>query len=507
MDSIYFTSDHDIFRQTVRRFLDEEVAPHADQWEEARELPRSIWKRMGELGFLGISLPEEYGGSEADLFYDVVWMEEMPRSMMGGFCASVGVAQYMATAHILKHGAEDQKTRFLTPSIAGEYVGALGITEPDTGSDVAAIRTTAVLDGDHYVINGAKTFITNGAGADFVTLACKTTRGVGAAGISLIVVEADRPGFAVTRKLNKIGWHSSDTAELAFEDVRVPVENLIGQPDQGFYYIMDCFQMERLFGAAVAVGGSQLCLETTLRYVSERQAFGRPLARFQAIRHCLADLAAEIEAARHLTYHTAWLHSQGKTAIRESSMAKLYATELGKRVVDECLQFFGGFGYMEEYPIARMYRDVRVGTIVAGTSEIMREIIGRLMIDDQRPADVARTGLGAAAEVPSVGDLFGSLPGRLKAEAAPGAGGVFHFQIAGADQAEWTVRVADGECRVTAALEGEPDCLVEMDQKILLGLELGGLDPQTAFMSGKIKVSNVAGIMTYLNLFEPFRSG
>jgi acyl-CoA dehydrogenase len=502
MDSIYFTSDHDIFRQTVRRFLEDEVAPHADEWEEARSIPRSIWKRMGELGFLGISLPEAYGGTEADIFYDVVWMEELPRSMMGGFCASVGVGQYMATAHILRHGTEDLKQRFLVPSITGDLVGALGVTEPNTGSDVAAIRTSAVRDGDDYVINGAKTFITNGAGADFVTLACKTDKDAGTAGVSLIVVEADRPGFKVNRKLNKIGCHSSDTAELSFEDVRVPAANLIGQENQGFYYIMDCFQMERLFGSVIAVGGSQLCLEYTLRYVSQREAFGRPIGRFQVIRHRLADLATEIEAARQLTYHCAWLHGTGVTAIRQTSMAKLYTTELNKRVADECLQFFGGYGYMEEYPIARMYRDARVGTIVAGTSEIMREIISRLMMDQ---GQAAGAGKGPAAAAPSVGDLFNSLPGRLKAGAA--GGGVFHFQIPGADQARWTVEVADGKCRVVPGHEGRPDCLVEMDGETMVGVELGRINPQTAFMSGKIKVDNLAGIMTYIGLFEPYRAG
>jgi acyl-CoA dehydrogenase len=500
MDSIYFTPDHDIFRQTVRRFLEDEVAPRADEWEAARAIPRSIWKRMGELGFLGISMPEAYGGTEADVFYDVVWMEELPRSMMGGFCASVGVGQYMATAHILKHGAEDLKQRFLVPSIAGQFVGALGITEPNTGSDVAAIRTSAVRDGDDYVINGSKTFITNGFGADFVTLACKTDKNAGASGVSLIVVENDRPGFRVNRKLDKIGWHSSDTAELSFEDVRVPAANRIGEENQGFYYIMDCFQMERLFGAAVAVGGARLCLEHTRRYVAEREAFGRPIGRFQVIRHRLADLATEIEAARQLTYHTAWLHGQGKTAIRESSMAKLYATELNNRVVDQCLQFFGGFGYMEEYPIARMYRDARVGTIVAGTSEIMREIISRLMLDEGRaaPADVAR------AATPAVSELFQSLPGRLKAGAA--GGGVFHFQISGADSPQWTVEVAEGRCRVVPGLTGQPDCVVEMDRETLLGVELGRINPQNAFLSGKIKVDNLSGIMTYLGLFEPYRA-
>jgi alkylation response protein AidB-like acyl-CoA dehydrogenase len=498
MDSIYFTPDHDIFRQTVRRFLEDEVAPHADQWEEARAIPRSIWERMGELGFLGISLPEAYGGTEADIFYDVVWMEELPRSMMGGFCASVGVGQYMATAHMLKHGSEDLKQRFVVPSIAGRLVGALGVTEPNTGSDVAAIRTSAVRDGDEYVINGSKTFITNGFGADFVTLACKTQKDAGTAGVSLIVVENDRPGYQVNRKLDKIGLHSSDTAELSFEDVRVPAANLIGQENQGFYYIMDCFQMERLFGAGIAVGGSQMCLELTRRYVAEREAFGRPIGRFQVIRHALADLATEIEAARQLTYHCAWLHGQGKTAIRETSMAKLYTSELNKRVVDQCLQFFGGFGYMEEYPIARMYRDVRSGTIVAGTSEIMREIISRLMLDEGRAAPAGRP---AAV---GVNDLFNSLPGRLKPEA--GGGGLFHFQISGADQPQWTVQVAEGKCRVTTGLEGQADCLVEMDQDTLVDVELGRIDPQKAFLSGKIKVDNLSGIMTYLGLFTPYKA-
>ena len=516
MPSVYLTEDHEIFRRTVRRFMEEEIAPHTEEWEKAREIPRSAWLKMGELGFLGISHPEEYGGAEADIFYDVVFLEELARSMMGGFCASVSVQEYMATAHIKKVGTEEQKRRYLGGSITGELVGALAVTEPDTGSDVAAIRTSAVKDGDFYVINGAKTFITNGAGADFVTLACKTNKEAGSAGISLIIVDKDTPGFTVTRKLDKMGLHSSDTAELSFEDARVPALNLIGQENQGFYYMMDCFQTERLVGGLLGAGAAQLCLEITRRYVSERQAFGRPIGRFQVIRHKLAQLATELEAARQLCYHTAWLHGQGRTAIRESSMAKLYASELSKRMADECLQFFGGFGYMEEYPISRMYRDARVGTIVAGTSEIMLEIISRIMLEEdqvptgtrpapKKPGTPENSAPEATdAEPPTVAELFASLKGRFRADKAPQGGAVVQFIIEGAEKAKWTVKVAGDGCDVAEGLFGSPDCLVEMDEATFVGVETGRRNAQSAFMSGGIKVSNLSVMMQYLGLFKPF---
>ena len=354
------------------------------------------------------------------------------------------------------------------PSIAGQKVGALAVTEPDTGSDVAAIRTRAEKDGDHYVINGAKTFITNGADGDFVTVACKTDPEAGLGGISLIVVEHDTPGFKVAKRLKKMGWYCSDTAELSFEDVRVPASQLVGQENMGFYYIMECFQLERLVGAAIGVGSADIALAKALEYMAQRHAFGKPLTKFQALTHRLADLAAETEAARQLTYHAAWLLSQGAPCARECTMAKLLATELGKRAADQCLQCFGGYGFMEEYPLARFYRDARVGTIVAGTSEIMREILARLMTGDVDYKPVTQRGAAAksaprakpapgadqaADQSPEQGPehtvegLMDSLPQRFRPDKLPGYAGVFHFRLAGADNPEWTVSIADGVWR------------------------------------------------------------
>jgi alkylation response protein AidB-like acyl-CoA dehydrogenase len=303
--------------------------------------------------------------------------------MMGGFCASVTVQQFMATQHIYKFGSEALKERYLVPSIQGRFVGALAVTEPDTGSDVAAIRTRAVRDGDAYVVNGTKTFITNGAEGSFFTLAVKTSEQAGAGGVSLLAVDSDAQGVTVARRLEKLGLHASDTAELAFEDVRVPVANLVGQENAGFYYLMEAFQLERLVSAGISTGSGQVCLEKTLEYMKERKVFGKPLVRFQALTHRLAQLAAELEAARQLVYHAAWLLDRGSPPVRECTMAKLVASELASRIADACLQCFGGYGYMEEYPMARLLRDARSGTIVAGTSEVMREIISRIMVEDQ----------------------------------------------------------------------------------------------------------------------------
>jgi alkylation response protein AidB-like acyl-CoA dehydrogenase len=381
--SIYFTEEHHAFRAEVRRFVVNEVAPNAAEWEAAGAIPREIFARMGELGFLGILAPEDLGGTGADVFFAVVFLEELPRSMMGGFCAAVAVQQFMATPHIARSGSAKLKRDYLVPSIEGRKVGALAVTEPDAGSDVASIRTTAVRDGDHYVVNGSKTFITNGADGDFYTLAVRTGPDPGARGISLLAVDAVTPGVRVASRLTKLGWHASDTAELVFEDARVPVDRRIGGENTGFRQIMEAFALERLCAASISVGSADVALEHTLRYMAERRAFGRPLDRFQALRHRLADLAAELGAARQLSYHTAWLLGEGDAATGEAAMAKLVCTELGKRIADECLQMFGGYGFIEEYPAARFYRDARGNTITGGTSEIMREIIARILFDER----------------------------------------------------------------------------------------------------------------------------
>ena len=378
---MYFDDDHKLFRESVRKFIEKEVKPHADTWEAERHIPKDILKKMGEMGYLGLLFPEEYGGNRVNFGFSVVFLEEIARSYMGGFTTMISVHTYMAINHIFKAGSEELKQKYLAPSIRGEKLAALGITEPNAGSDVSAILTTARKEGDEFVINGSKTFISNGYYGDFITLACKTNPSAGAAGISLIVVDLEAEGITKT-KLNKMGWHSSDTAEIKFDDVRVPVSNLIGSENGGFYYLMESLQLERLVAAVMAVAGAELALKETLRYLHEREAFGKKIAKFQAIRHKIAEMATEIEMSRHFVYNVCQLFSGGKVVVKECSMAKLYTAELSKRVIDSCLQFFGGYGYIEDYVICRMYRDARVGTIAGGTSEIMKEIIAKIVIDE-----------------------------------------------------------------------------------------------------------------------------
>ncbi|MES2519758.1 MAG: acyl-CoA dehydrogenase family protein [Bacteroidota bacterium] len=380
MPSQYFNPDHQLFRQSIRQFIEKEVVPNAETWESERQIPKSIFKRMGDLGYLGINFLEEYGGINADLWFSVVFLEELARCTMGGFSTSVSVHQYMAINHIAKAGSTFLKEKYLALAIAGEKIASLGITEPNAGSDVSAILTTAVRDGDDYLINGSKTFITNGTYGDFITLACKTNPSAGTNGVSLIVVDLTAEGVSRT-KLNKMGWHSSDTAEVHFDNVRVPTSHLIGQENAGFYYLMESLQLERLVAAVMAVSGAELSLELTIQYLHEREAFGRPIAKYQAIRHKIAEMATEVDIAREYVYSTCWKFTQGEVIVKECSMAKLFTSELAKRVADGCLQFFGGFGYIEDYPICRIYRDARVGTIAGGTSEIMKEIIGKIVVD------------------------------------------------------------------------------------------------------------------------------
>ena len=380
MLSQYFNQDHQLFRQSVRQFIDKEVTPHAEEWEAARQIPKSIFKRMGDLGYLGINFPEEYGGTNADLWYSVVFLEEIVRSTMGGFSTAVSVHQYMAVNHIAKIGSSFLKEKYLVPAILGEKIASLGISEPNAGSDVSAILTTAIREGDEYIINGSKTFITNGTYGDFITLTCKTNPSAGANGVSLIMVDLDAEGVSRT-KLNKMGWHSSDTAEIRFDNVRVPVSHLVGQENAGFYYLMESLQLERLVAAIMAVAGAEMSLDLTIQYLHERETFGRPIAKYQAIRHKMAEMATEVDVAREFVYSTCWKFVMGEVVVKECSMAKLFTSELAKRVADGCLQFFGGFGYIEDYPICRIYRDARVGTIAGGTSEIMKEIIGKIVVD------------------------------------------------------------------------------------------------------------------------------
>lgn len=375
----YFTEEHEMFRKTVRDFVQKELAPHAEQWNEAEEFPREVFERMGELGFLGIRYPEEYGGSDLGYFYSVVFVEELAKCGLAGLVMSVLVQSDMGTGPLHIIGSDEIKRKYLAPAIRGQKIAALGITEPGAGSDVAGMRTTAVRDGDEYVINGTKIFITNGTRADFITLAAKTDPNAAHAGISMFVAPTDLPGFSVGRKLDKVGNRASDTAELIFEDYRIPAANMLGEEGQGFYTAMINFQGERLIAAIGSVAGAQYVLDMTLQYTQEREQFGRPIAKFQVTRHKFADMATELEAGRQLAYYAAYLVDQGIDCTKEVSMAKLFCCETVFKVVDRCLQLHGGYGYMNEYAVSRAWRDTRLATIGGGTSEIMKEIIGRLM--------------------------------------------------------------------------------------------------------------------------------
>jgi acyl-CoA dehydrogenase len=374
-----FSEEHEELRESIRRFVEKELRPHAREWEDAQWFPNGVFTRMAELGFLGLKYPEEYGGQGGDYLHDAVLTEELSRSGSGGLAAGIGAHISIATPPIWKFGTDDQKRRWLAPAIAGEKIGALGITEPDAGSDVAGLRTRAGKVDGGYVVNGSKTFITNGVRADFVVTAVKTTDDGGHHGISFLVIEKGMDGFSVSRKLEKLGWHASDTGELAFNDVFVPDENLLGEENKGFYLIMANFQWERLVMALGSVAGMQAVLERTIEFAGEREAFGRPIARHQAIRHKIAEMAVKVETGRALTYHALRLFADGQDAIREVTMAKLRTQRDAFEVADEAVQIHGGAGYMREYDVERAARDARLGPIGGGTDEIMREILGKLL--------------------------------------------------------------------------------------------------------------------------------
>lgn len=376
----HFTPDHDLFRQSFRDFLEREVVPHVDAWEVAGEVPREVFRKFGEMGFFGIPYAEEHGGLGLDFMHSVIFMEEMARIDSGGTGASIGAHVYLALSHLDNEGTEAQKHHYLRKGIAGELFGCLAITEPGGGSDVAAMRTTALRDGDHYVINGSKTFITNGTTSDFLIVAAKTAPEAKAAGISMFVIDRDTPGITA-KALDKLGWRASDTGEIWFDNVRVPATALMGQEGSGFYYIMQKFALERIAMAVGAVAASDHALQHTVRYMREREAFGRSLDRFQVLRHRVAQMASEIEMQRQFVYHICHRHAKGDYVVKEAAMAKLLATQLSDRVATECLQMFGGYGFMEDYPMARNYRDTRLGQIGGGTSEVMCEIIAKMVMD------------------------------------------------------------------------------------------------------------------------------
>jgi acyl-CoA dehydrogenase len=363
----------------VRRFVEREIAPHVDEWEVAREFPRDLFQRCGELGFLGLKFPEAYGGQGGSYLHDAVWTEELSRSGgSGGVAAGINGHIGIALPPIFHFGTEEQRRRWIVPGIRGEKIGALGITEPGAGSDVASIRTSARRENGYYVVNGAKTFITNGVRADFLVCAAKTTQEGGHHGMSFFIVDTDQPGYQAS-KLEKMGWHASDTGDIALDDVFVPEQNLLGGENQGFYLIMANFQWERLAMALGAVGAMRLAYEKTAQFCRERQTFGRPLTKHQVVRHKLVDIATTAYNARCITYDALRRFVNGEEPVQQVTMAKLATQRACFDVMDACLQLHGGAGYMREYGIERAARDARLGPIGGGSDEIMREILGRTL--------------------------------------------------------------------------------------------------------------------------------
>jgi len=376
---IYFNKDHEMVRKAVREFVDKEINPHMDEWEQKGEAPlHELFKKMGDLGFLGIRYEPKYGGQGLDYWYDTVFLEELGRVRGSGVPMAIAVQTHMATPAIAEFGSEYLRETYLKPAIAGDMVGSIAVTEPGAGSDVSALQTTAQKDGDVYILNGSKTYITNGTQADFLTLLARTGDEPGYHSFSLLVVPTDLPGFQVSRKLQKMGCHSSDTAELFFDDMRIPAQNLIGKEGEGFIYQMQQFQHERFSAIPLAYIGAEEMIAMTVEHLRQRIVFGKPLISRQVLRHRLADWHTEIECLRQLTYHIVRMKAAGLDVTREVSMGKLFAARVIQKVADGCLQMFGGLGFMDEMPISRCYRDAKLISIGGGADEIMREIIAKM---------------------------------------------------------------------------------------------------------------------------------
>jgi acyl-CoA dehydrogenase len=380
MESIHFPDELTLLRDQIRRFVEKEVVPNGEAWEEAGCVPREVLRRMGELGFLGLRYPEKYGGAGANTLATVVLAEELGRSTFGGFSATVLVHTDMSSPHLARFGTAEQLDKYMPSIVSGETIGAIAVTEPDAGSDVAGIKTRAVRDGDSYVLNGSKMFITNGVHGDLYFVAAKTDpEARGARGISMFLVEKGTPGFTVGRALKKTGWWCSDTAELVFDNCRVPAGNLLGKENQGFYAIMQNFQNERLALGAQGMGESEKAIEITLEYVGNRKAFGASLWERGTIRQRLAMLWTKVQAGKQMVYHAAWLDAQGIDCVREVSAVKALCGELVNEVTYDCVQFHGGAGYLRESPIERMARDARVMAIGGGATEVMLEEVAKRM--------------------------------------------------------------------------------------------------------------------------------
>ncbi len=380
MNTLYFTEEHESFRQSFRAFLQKEVVPHIEMWEKEGTIERFIWKKFGEMGYFGLNSPEAYGGLALDLFYTTIFLEELQKINSSGFAAAMWAHAYLAMTHVHKEGDDRIKKAYLTPSIEGEKIGCLCITEPFGGSDVAGMRTTAIKKGDTYVINGSKTFITNGVYADYMVVAAKTQPELNHKGISIFIIDSNTKGISTT-KLDKLGWRASDTAEIAFDNVIIPAENLMGKEGKGFSYIMQHFALERMVMSINAHARAEYAIEYALQYMSEREAFGKTIDKFQALRHKIAEMASEAEMCKAFNYSVVKRLDNGQYVVKEATMAKLTSTKIADKVAYGCLQLLGGYGYMEDYPMARLLRDSRLGPIGGGTSEILKEIIAKILID------------------------------------------------------------------------------------------------------------------------------
>ncbi|HBK71420.1 MAG TPA: acyl-CoA dehydrogenase, partial [Flavobacteriaceae bacterium] len=380
MHTLYFTEEHESFRQSFKEFLQKEVVPHIDKWEKDGKIERFIWKKVGEMGYFGLNSPEEYGGLDLDLFYTTIFLEELQKINSSGFAAAMWAHAYLAMTHINKEGDDRIKKAYLAPSILGDKIGCLCISEPFGGSDVAGMRTTAIKKGNTYILNGSKTFITNGVYADYMVVAAKTQPELGNKGMSIFIIDSNTPGISTT-KLDKLGWRASDTAEIAFDNVIIPAENLMGEEGKGFPYIMQHFALERLVMAINAHARSEYAIGYAIQYMSERQAFGKTIDKFQALRHKIAEMASEVEMCKTFNYSVVKRLNEGEYVVKEATMAKLVSTKIADQVAYDCLQLLGGYGYMEDYPLARLFRDSRLGPIGGGTSEILKEIIAKIVID------------------------------------------------------------------------------------------------------------------------------
>lgn len=377
---MYYTEEHEAFRTSFKDFLKREVVPHINNWERQGFVDKFIFKKMGEMGYLGLNYPEAYGGLDLDLFYTVILLEELQKVNSGGFAAAIWAHVYLAMTHLNKEGDDVIKEKYLAPSIEGDKVGCLCISEPFAGSDVAGMRTTAVKDGDHYIINGSKTFITNGVYSDYLVVAAKTNPEAGNKGLSIFVLDREMEGISATN-LEKLGWKASDTAEIAFDNVKVPVGNLLGEEGKGFPYIMQHFAWERLIMGINAHARAEFALEYAINYMGERKAFGKSIDQFQALRHKVAELSSEVEMCKTFNYSVVQRMMNEEYVVKEASMSKLLSTKIADQVIYDCLQLLGGYGFMEEYPMARLFRDSRLGPIGGGTSEIMREIIAKMIFE------------------------------------------------------------------------------------------------------------------------------